>query len=249
MRVAIHSTWDVEQQRKETAMKAHLVAAAAALAVFVVPTIAGAQQAEKTYFQQGVPAPSQAFEATVGTGYTQGFGMLRSGVGMPQVSKEGIGVDVSGGYRIDPHWAVSLGGQYTELRAENADAARGGTATIAAQYHIDPNTRLDPWVELGSGYRLLAQVTPGGNADTVYNHGFQLARVRAGLDLRLSPDIAVAPVIGADATLFLWQDVGGNNTAIADPAVSTFVFAGVQGRLDVGGNKVGTATVTSTDLE
>lgn len=230
-------------------MKAHLVAAAAALAVFGVSTLASAQQAEKTWFQQGVPAPSSAFEATVGTGYTQGFGMLRSGVGMPQVSREGIGVDVAAGYRIDPHWAVSLGAQYQEFRAENADAARGGTGTIAAQYHIAPTTRLDPFVELGSGYRMLWQVAPGGQGPNVLNHGFQLGRVRAGLDLRLSPDIAVAPVIGADATLFLWQDSGGNNIAIANPAVSTFVFAGVQGRLDVGGNKVGTATVTSTDLE
>jgi hypothetical protein len=231
-------------------MKAHLVAAAAALAVLVVPSLAGAQQAEKTWFQQGVPAPASAFEATIGTGYTQGFGMLRSGVGMPSVAREGIGVELSGGYRIDPHWAVSLGGQYTELKARNADAARGGALTIAAQYHIDPNTRLDPWVELGAGYRLLSQISPGGaNTRDVLNHGFELARLRAGIDVRVSPDIALAPVIGADATLFTWQGTNGNNTAIADPSVSTFVFAGVQGRIDVGGNRVGTTTLTSTDLE
>lgn len=57
------------------------------------------------------------------------------------------------------------------------------------------------------------------------------------------------PVIGADATTFLWQDVGGNNTAIGSPAVSTFVFAGVQGRRDFGGTKVGTTSVTSAPLE
>ncbi|MDB4937109.1 MAG: hypothetical protein JWP87_4081 [Labilithrix sp.] len=232
-------------------MKAHLVAAAAALVVLVVPALASAQ--EKSWFQRGLPAPSEALELSVGTGYTQGFGSLRSGVGMPQVAREGIAVDLSAGYRINPHWAISIGGQYTELNALNADAARGGTATLAAQYHIAPTTRLDPWLELGSGYRLLAQLAPttGGNAttDIVYNHGFQLGRARAGIDLRLSQDIAIAPVIGADATMFVWQDVGGANTAIASPAMSTFVFAGVQGRVDVGGTNVGTTTVTSTDLE
>jgi hypothetical protein len=231
-------------------MKAQLVTAAAVL-VMLVPTLARAQQTEtgeKTYFQQGVPAPSQALELTVGTGYTQPFGMLRSGVGMPQVAKAGIGVDVAGGYRIDPHWGISLGGQYQELTPERVDATRGVAATIAAQYHIAPMTRLDPFVELGTGYRALWQV-PGNNQAQVLNHGLQLARLRAGFDVRLSPDIAVAPVIGADANLFLWQDSAGQNVAISNPAVNTFVFAGVQGRLDVGGTKVGQSTTTSGYME
>ena len=234
-------------------MKPHLVTAAAALALLVVPTIAHAQQAEKSWLQQGVPAPSQAFEATVGTGYTQPFGLLRSGVGMPDVAKAGIGVDVAGGYRIDPHWGVSLGGQYQELSAQNSNASRGVAFTIAAQYHIMPTTRMDPWLELGSGYRMLWQVQSENNVNntnpTVLNHGFQLARARAGFDVRLSEDIAIAPVIGADATVFLWQDNSTTTVAISDPRVSTFVFAGVQGRLDVGGTKVGTATTTSATPE
>lgn len=232
-------------------MKAHLMGIAAAALAVLVPSIAGAQQqeiqpSEKTYTQQGLPAPAQAFEATVGTGYTQGFGMFRSGVGMPQVAHEGIGVDASAGYRIDPHWALSIGGEYQELNATNASAARGATATIAAQFHMAPTIRLDPWVELGSGYRALWLIPSTNIEATALTHGWQIARARLGFDLRVSPDIAVAPVIGADATMFLWQDVSGNNAAIPSPAVSTFVFAGVQGRLDIGGNKVGTTTVTSS---
>jgi hypothetical protein len=224
-------------------MKPHLITAASALALLVIPTIASAQDAERTWTQRTVPAPSQAFEATVGTGYTQPFGLLRSGVGMPDVAKAGIGIDAAVGYRIDPHWGLSVGGQYQELNAQNADASRGAAFTFAAQYHIVPTTRLDPWLELGTGYRMLWQVQ-GNNNPTVLNHGFELARARAGFDLRLSPDIAIAPVIGADATVFLWQDQG-TAVAIADPRVSTFVFAGVQGRIDIGGTKVGSTTTTS----
>jgi hypothetical protein len=224
-------------------MKPHLITAASALALLVIPTIASAQDAERTWTQRTVPAPSQAFEATVGTGYTQPFGLLRSGVGMPDVAKAGIGIDAAVGYRIDPHWGLSVGGQYQELNAQNADASRGAAFTFAAQYHIVPTTRLDPWLELGTGYRMLWQVQ-GNNNPTVLNHGFELARARAGFDLRLSPDIAIAPVIGADATVFLWQDQG-TAVAISDPRVSTFVFAGVQGRVDVGGTKVGSTTTTS----
>jgi hypothetical protein len=227
-------------------MKPHLVTAAAALAALLVPALANAQMGERTYVEQGVPAPSQALELTVGTGYTQPFGLLRQGVGMPSVARAGIGVDAALGYRIDPHWAVSFGGQYQELSPETASGTRGVAATMALGYHIAPQTRLDPFIELGAGYRALWIVPqPSLQAPTALEHGFQLARARAGIDLRLSEDIAVAPVIGADATVFLWEDLGGNNTAVANPRPSTFVFAGVMGRFDVGGTKVGQATVTS----
>jgi len=230
-------------------MKPHLVGSVAVALGLLVPSLAGAQQAEKSYTEQQLPAPSRAFEATVGTGYTQGFGMLRSGVGMPSVAHEGIGVEASAGYRIDPHFAISFGGQYQELSAQNASATRGVTGTLAAQYHIVPQTRLDPWVELGTGYRLLWAIPATNIEPTTMVHGWQILRARVGFDVRLSPDVAISPVVGADATTFLWQDVGGTNTAIGSPAVSTFVFAGVQGRLDLGGTKVGTTTVTSSPVD
>jgi hypothetical protein len=43
----------------------------------------------------------------------------------------------------------------------------------------------------------------------------------------------------------LWQDAG-TSTALSNPRVSTFVFAGVQGRFDAGGTQASaTTTVTS----
>lgn len=102
--------------------------------------------------------------------------------------------------------------------------------------------RLDPWVELGTGYRGFWETAEGQNA--LLTHGFQLARARVGMDLRGSEALSIGPVIGADATLLLWQD-GGQQVAIADPRLSTFVFAGIQGRLDVGGTMVGVTTTTS----
>lgn len=233
-------------------MKPHLVTAAGVLAL-LVPALARAQVAtlstpgEKTYLQQGVPAPARAFELTVGTGYTQPFGLLRSGVGFPSVARAGIGIDIAAGYRMTPHWGISLGGQYQELIAEQADATRGAAATAAVQYHLAPTTRLDPWLELGAGYRALWSV-PQNNGPVVLNHGFQLVRARIGFDLRASPDVAFGPVIGADLTTFLWEDISGDNRAISNPAVSTFVFAGLQGRFDMGGTKIGRATTTSAPV-
>jgi hypothetical protein len=47
-------------------------------------------------------------------------------------------------------------------------------------------------------------------------------------------------MVGADLTLFLWQNPEGpaGNREIDDPRVSTFVYAGLQGRFDIGGERI-----------
>ncbi len=182
-----------------------------------------------------IPAAENAVELTIGSGYTQGFGSLKSGVGMPSVATGGLGIDLGVGYRIDPRWSVSWAGEYQELTPERAGSgARGFTTSIAAQYHFSPVSRVDPWVEIGAGYRFLWEDPSIG--PTLLSHGWQLARVRAGLDLRADAHVAFGPMIGADATMFLFQDGDDLPTYISDPRLSTFIFAGVQGRFDIGGS-------------
>jgi hypothetical protein len=74
----------------------------------------------------------------------------------------------------------------------------------------------------------------------VLHHGLQLARAQVGLDVRVSRDVAIGPMIGGDIDLFIWRNPEGaaGNAAIPDKELSTFVFAGVQGRFDVGGTRV-----------
>ena len=105
-----------------------------------IPTY-GTQEAptEKT-----VGAPKDAFELSFGTGYTQGFGNLKGGVGLPSVVTPGAAFDLGLGYRIDPHWAVLWSGQYAELTAERTSTARSFTTGLAAQYHFAPTQPVDP---------------------------------------------------------------------------------------------------------
>lgn len=188
---------------------------------------------QRSYFNQYVDAPTKAFELSVGTGYTQGFGNLQSGVAMKDVITPGFAVDLGLGYRIDPHWMVGLAGQYQEFVAERSSGARGLTADLAAAYHFSPYMRVDPWLQLASGYRLLWETQPDPTPNLL-SHGFELAKLTLGFDIRVDKDVAIAPVIGADLTLPLWQSVGGGNSvAINNPSVSTFIFAGLQGRFDV----------------
>src|SRR5258708_13363956 len=68
----------------------------------VVTCGSSAQAQEQPYFQQPVPAPSNAFELKVGTGYTQGFGNISPGRALANVAGAGIGVTADLPYPAPP---------------------------------------------------------------------------------------------------------------------------------------------------
>jgi hypothetical protein len=194
------------------------------------PPARGAAEAPRA--RRPGPAAENALEVSIATGYTQGFGSLESGVGMPSVASAGVGFDLGVGYRIDPRWGVALTGQYHQLTPERGTTARGLLTSIVVEYHFAPARALDPWIEGGAGYRALWEHSDLG--PWLATHGFELARARAGLDLRADEHFALGPVVGADATLFLFRNVNDVGSNISDPRLSTFVYAGVNGRFDIG---------------
>jgi len=176
-------------------------------------------------------APREAFELTVGTGYTQPFGSLERGIGMPSVATPGQGLEIGFGYRMTERWSLALSGQFAELTAERSHGARIVTTSATATYHLRPNLRFDPWIDVASGYRRLWE-TSLDQRTTIVTQGLQVVRVRGGLDFR-EGSMAAGPVLGADANVFLWQDANDAMRTIAAPRLSVFVFAGVQGRWDL----------------
>jgi hypothetical protein len=235
-------------------MKSTIAAATLAL----VTSSAGALHAEQVqlgatapngerrgYFSEYVAAPSDAFELSMGMGYTQPFGSLQSGAPMSDVAGTGASFDLGGAYRINPRWAVGLTGEFQELNAERATGARGMTWTVAGAYHIAPYRSADPWVQLGTGYRAFWETQNFGH--TVTSHAIELGKLTAGIDFHLIDGSVVAPVIGADLNLFLWQD-NGVFGAINNPTVSGFVFAGIQGRIDFGGMRTESGATSTTAM-
>src|SRR6185437_7296776 len=179
-------------------------------------------------------APAKALEIIVGTGYTQGFGSLQSGVNLHDVITPGLGVDLELGYRIDPHWSIGVAGEYQEFVAQRAVSARGMTGELAATYHILPYAHVDPFLKFGTGYRLLWE-NHDVNTPSLLTHGFEPAKLVFGVDMRAGRDVAIAPVVGAALDVLLWQSVGNRpSVAISDPTASVYLFAGLQGRFDVG---------------
>jgi hypothetical protein len=159
--------------------------------------------------------------------------MVAPGQSIPDTAGAGFGVDVDADYRANPYWSVGLQGEYQEFSSEHDTASRGLTGNLGVTYHATPSNRGDPWLRLGTGYRMLWQVDPPG-APTTLLHGFQLGKATIGYDVRVSRDVALSPEVGADLDLFVWADQNGTNRQLSTAQVGTFIFAGLQGRFDVG---------------
>jgi len=190
-------------------------------------------------------APKEAFELNIDTGYSRGFGGIDASQGgaLSSVARGGIGVGVGLGYRATPEVSVAGTLQYQELSAApeqpQGTRVRGVGVGVEGKLHLRPYDRVDPWLGLGGGYRML-WIAPEGPNNNVLTHGLELAHARVGLDIRVSRDVALGPVIGGDVNLFIWRNPEGptGNTVIPDKKISTFLFAGVQGRFDIGGKRV-----------
>lgn len=189
-----------------------------------------------------VKAPSNAFEIQVGTGYAQGFGpRISGGTNLPSssVTRPGMGASLGLAYRATPHSSVGLMGSYSMQDAAKGPQLRGATTSIDATYHANPYQRLDPFLSLGTGYRMMWD-RPGTKGPMTFTHGFQLARAAVGVDVRLNKDIAIAPTIGGDVDMYLWRSTEGQRSqTIKNPKVNAYLFAGVSGRFDLGGSRQG----------
>lgn len=195
--------------------------------------------ADEPWTTTGEPPPAvrEAVEVTVAGGYAQGFGKIRGSgrTEIKDVAVGGIALDLGIGYRMHRSFSVQAVGQYAELTPASSLGAGAGMRTIAGgvagTYHFAPAQRFDPWLSLGAGYRALYE-RYDAEADAT-THGFELARLVIGVDVR-SGVVAIAPIVGADANLFVWDQRAGTHAAGSDAHLNTFVFFGIGGRFDIG---------------
>jgi hypothetical protein len=189
-------------------------------------------------------APANAFELQMSSGYTQGFGNIFPNTSIINVAGAGVGFTAAVAYRVVPHFSLDLEGQYQVFAAENAGSSQGFNANVGVTMHGTPYARVDPWLRLAAGWRSVWQSdpntafyavnSPGGSFatnSTNWFHGWEIANLRLGLDIRSSSNVAWAPFAGASLQTFLWE----NGQTIATAQWGTYVYAGLQARFDVGG--------------
>jgi hypothetical protein len=173
--------------------------------------------------------PSNALEVKVGTAYTQGFGQLTPTQSVGDTAGGGVAVALDIDYRMAQRWSVGAQAEYAELGPHNDNASRAFASNAGVTFHVRPQSNGDPWFRLGSGYRILWSV----DDHTTGTYGFQLAKATLGYDFRVDPQVAFAPIVGADVDLFAWQSGPNVRTTMPSAQVGTFIFAGLQGRFDV----------------
>ncbi len=183
------------------------------------------------------PAPAaRGLELSLALGYGKGVGPV--GAGVPTVQRLG---DAGGtaaldfGWRLNPRWMVGAYGEFGVFAgnvAEIADGARTAAAGVQGQFHVMPERRYDPWIGLGFGWRGYWADTNGG---TYGLQGLDLARLRLGVDYRLSPGVAMGPVFGVTVTQFLSAKPTGSGSYsdVNDRKINTFFFGGLAGRFSL----------------
>lgn len=237
--------------------KSKLIVVAALGAVTMVAAPAFAQEEGTPYFQRSLAAPKRALELSVLPGYSQPFGDIERGFSIRDTAGGGGSVQLGAAYRVAPRWSLGLVGAYGQYgngdgRASFVTAGDASTAMagVEATFHARPYDRVDPFLTVGTGWRGMWERHDGPSNDT-FRHGLSLGRVGLGVDIRVSRELAIAPVVVGDANMFLWQNVEGTSgaTTISNPRMNVFLTAGLQGRFDLGGDRVdrtGTETSTTT---
>jgi hypothetical protein len=181
---------------------------------------------------------TQALELTLGTGYAQGFGkVMPNQPSLTDLGQAGGSLQLGVGYRVIPQLTLGVFGTGAMFgRGDQVDASTkiySATSGVQADWHFLPaGHELDPWISLGSGWRGYWLHSDQG---TVSMQGMELAKLQIGVDYRIDRAVAISPVVGVDLTTFLTQSTpetrAFNN--ISNPRVSSFLFAGLQGRFDI----------------
>jgi hypothetical protein len=211
---------------------------------------ANAQEVKQpSYFEQQMAAPNQAFEIGVSGLYNQGWGNLTdttsplAGVSrrVQDLSGPGGGAEIDLGYRFIPELAAGVfvqGSQYSpDARLATGTNVRSLTAGIQGHWFFMPYRTINPWVGLGTAYRGHWMVPDSGGV--TQHHGWQIARLQLGIDMRASREVSVGPYIAGSVDTFFSEKLPGQDSRTLDqPAVAGFFGAGLQGRFDVGGSYI-----------
>jgi hypothetical protein len=207
--------------------------------------------ASPSAFDHAVPASVRALEIGLGGGYFQGTGDVGDGMNRVQdVSGPGGGLELQIGYRPIAPLALGAFGTFSQHgtgdQVQVSAVARSATAGAFADWHFRPARSIDPWVGLSTGWRGMWLVPDEGKSTSV--QGLEIARLQVGLDYRITPQIAIAPVIGASVSIYLTQD-GPATTGYANigsPQPNFFFFGGLMARFDLLGTIEPASTVIAS---
>lgn len=183
-----------------------------------------------------MPAIAGALEITVGVSAATTHGDLGGAMDGGELIGSAGELELQIGSRITPNLAISFyataqdGGDGSNARRD----VNLGSAGVEADLHLRPASSVDPWFSLGGGVRAV-MIREDGTSLLI---GAELARVQLGVDLRMSEDVAIVPMIGASASLYGAERTPMDGISeLADKDISWTFTAGVAARFDTFGTR------------
>jgi hypothetical protein len=218
---------------------------AACTASVALVWLGGTASADEGGFDHAVPKVERSFQIAFNGGYSQGTGELGDGMQhVEDLSGPGGGGELKLGFRAIAPLTIGVFGGCWPLGSSDVTAMSGTSTTATAGLFADWHFRVDrsvvPWVGLSTGWRGFWVLPDEG--DTTSMHGLEIARLQLGVDYRLTPGIAIAPMIGASMAMFLTQEAPGTSgyERVSGSQVTFFFFGGLQARFDLFGTRVTT---------
>lgn len=173
----------------------------------------------------------ESVELAVAGAFSGGAGRLRSvGEDNLHFTGPGGGVGVLAASRLSPHLAAGVSGDFEAFMrgsswtpgATDRRLARSMRFGLEAIFHTRPDSFVDPWFQVGGGYRAIW--VPETDDDLTVQHGPQLFRLRAGIDLLATRGVAFGPWGSAEVGYLTWSRPDG----LAAGGAVGFFQAGVQ---------------------
>lgn len=210
---------------------------ASALVVASSSTVLAQPEESGIGIDRAVAPAHDSVEITIGAGYAQGTGDVAGGMAVEDVAGPGGAVEVQLGYRLVPAFTLGVYGTLSGFDQgdliEDTTDIWGASAGVVGTFHLRPGQALAPWASLGAGWKTLQLASERG--DDVSLQGLDLARVQVGLDYRISPEVAISPVIGGSLSTYLAQDAAMTDgyDEIEDKELTYSLFAGLLGRFNL----------------
>lgn len=183
---------------------------------------------------EAMPAIRGGLELGVAVSAARTAGDLGGAMDAGDVIGSAAELELTVGRRVTPHLALSF---YASAQSEGDSSTAGrdvrtGSAGVVADLHLRPARATDPWLRLGGGVRALMTLDDG----TSLLVGAELARVQLGVDLRVTEDVALAPFLGASASLYgAGMTPADDFSELDDKGITWTLTAGIGARFDAFG--------------
>lgn len=180
-----------------------------ALLLFLVPTVASAQETTVTPADEG----KRGFEIGLRAGIGMGVGAVVHSARTNEDAKlldNGtimVPLTLELGFRPDPHFYVGAFGSWSWIsprKADNSfctDATDSCSASLSVvgadvRFHPMPLMAYDPWVSLGVGYEWLNNRTTQGPVEVKSMfRGMQWVDLGLGADFTVAPHVTIGPYL------------------------------------------------------